>query len=377
MRILFVTGTRVPSRAANCVHILKLCQEFRREGHAVRLIAQPPLPRPASFDIQRDLWDAFSIHSSFELQWLQDVRFTKGYGYPVRVRLHAARFRPDLILTRNLRVALIAAWTGLPTILDLHTPRRERGLFRLLLRAPGLRRLVAITRVLRDDVRREAGARLPEAKIIVAPDGVDLDQFEGLPDPVAARGRLGLPAEMLTVGYSGNMYRGRGIEMILELAAALPELQFLLVGGSPPEVDAFRRIACERGLQNTTFTGYVSNRELPAHLAACDILLMPYQREIAVAGGDRDTTRWCSPLKMFEYMAAGRCIISSDLPVLREVLHDENALFCDPEDVVQWREAIAKAAGDADGRRALARRALADVQGLSWRNRARAILGDG
>lgn len=101
---------------------------------------------------------------------------------------------------------------------------------------------------------------------------------------------------------------------------------------------------------------------------------MPHQQRVAAAGNTGDIARWTSPLKMFEYLASGRALISSDLAVLREVLTDQNALLCKPDDLEQWREAILTLAGDERLRHRLGRQARQDGAGYSWRERARRIL---
>ena len=76
-------------------------------------------------------------------------------------------------------------------------------------------------------------------------------------------------------------------------------------------------------------------------MSRCDVLLMPYQRKVSIGDHSADTSRWMSPMKMFEYMAAKKPFISSDLDVLREVLTDEvNALLVDPENVKAWDKAL-------------------------------------
>jgi glycosyltransferase involved in cell wall biosynthesis len=83
-----------------------------------------------------------------------------------------------------------------------------------------------------------------------------------------------------------------------------------------------------------------------------------------------------SPLKLFEYMAAGRPIIVSDLPVLREVVHDGvDALMCEPENTTAWEEALGRLARDADLRARLGREARAEfLRRHTWTARARAAL---
>ncbi len=79
-------------------------------------------------------------------------------------------------------------------------------------------------------------------------------------------------------------------------------------------------------------------------------------------------------MKMFEYMAAGRAIVSSDLPVIREVLNEQNAVFCKPDDVSEWRLVIEALLDDEARRVALGSQARLDVQGYTWVARAQRIL---
>jgi glycosyltransferase involved in cell wall biosynthesis len=95
---------------------------------------------------------------------------------------------------------------------------------------------------------------------------------------------------------------------------------------------------------------------------------MPYERSVSVSGGG-DTVGWMSPMKMFEYMASGRLIIASDLPVLHKVLDDGNALFAAPGDVAVWARALDRAIADDALRARLGFQALEDVRRYTWRRR--------
>ena len=82
-------------------------------------------------------------------------------------------------------------------------------------------------------------------------------------------------------------------------------------------------------------TGFVKHESIPLYQAAADILLMPYSRSIEASSG-QDIAEVINPMKMFEYMAAGRAIVSADLPSIREVLNEGNAVFCEPGDIGNW-----------------------------------------
>jgi glycosyltransferase involved in cell wall biosynthesis len=79
-------------------------------------------------------------------------------------------------------------------------------------------------------------------------------------------------------------------------------------------------------------------------------------------------------MKMFDYMACGRAIISSDLPVIHEVLNAANAVFCPPEAPEPWAQALAALLADPARRLALGRQAAQDVTRYTWLARARRAL---
>ncbi len=161
--------------------------------------------------------------------------------------------------------------------------------------------------------------------------------------------------------------------MLLELARNFPAVQFLWIGGRPEHVTDWRRRLADEQIANVHLTGFVENSRLGLYQAAADVLLMPYERVISGSSGG-NTADFCSPMKMFEYMACGRPILSSDLPVLREVLNESNAMLCPPEEVDAWSGALKRLLEDQGLRSRLAAQAREDVQRYSWVERAKKSL---
>jgi glycosyltransferase involved in cell wall biosynthesis len=126
-------------------------------------------------------------------------------------------------------------------------------------------------------------------------------------------------------------------------------------------------------LPNVSFTGFVPNERIPLYQSAADVLLMPYQRTVATSSGG-NTAEISSPMKMFEYMAAGRAILTSDLPVLHEVLDEKTAVFCPPGDPAAWESALAQLLKDDNDRQTLGQRARVAVEQYSWVRRAQHVL---
>jgi glycosyltransferase involved in cell wall biosynthesis len=203
---------------------------------------------------------------------------------------------------------------------------------------------------------------------------VDLERYQNLPQPGQARENLALPAGF-TAGYTGHFYAGRGMDLMFDLARALPGIQFLWVGGEQADVALWQNYARQQDVHNLTLTGFVDNARLPLYQAAADVLLMPYDTQIAGSGGG-DSAEIASPMKMFEYLAAGRPILSSDLPVIHEVLDETNALFCPPGDFTAWQAALQELQMDRERREKLGRSARDTAQAYTWRARAeKALIG--
>jgi glycosyltransferase involved in cell wall biosynthesis len=247
-------------------------------------------------------------------------------------------------------------------------------------RRPAPRRLLVITeallRKLRVQFEPQFGCQL-EPQLVedlqnidvqIAPNGVDLSQYEDLPDAPAARRRLNLP-ERITVVYSGHFYAGRGMDLLYGLAKRFAQVQFLWIGGREEDVSAWRsRLEAEK-MENVILTGFLSQRVLPLYQAAGDILLMPYERSIAGSSGG-NSADICSPMKMFDYLAAGRVILSSDLPVFHEILNETNAVFAPPQALEAWSQALQALIDDEPLRLRLSAQARQDARKYTWQERA-------
>ncbi len=175
------------------------------------------------------------------------------------------------------------------------------------------------------------------------------------------------------MGFTGHFYKGRGMELLFALAGALPTVSFLWVGGTAEAVDEWRVRLQSTGTRNVVLTGFVENIRLPGYQAAADVLLMPYGSSISSSSG-QDIAEVINPMKMFEYMAAERAILTADLPSIREVLDETCAVFCPPGEADAWKRALEDLLLDGERRATLARNPRRKVEEHSWLARAQHAL---
>lgn len=394
MKIAVIAPTQIPARRANTIQVMKMTQALALLGHDVRLAA--PQRRSAAASSQAS-WDEmarhYGLHHPFTIHWLPSSPSGRGYDFSLRA-VRWAQGWADLIYTRLPQAAAFASILGLGTILETHDlPQGRMGpwLLRAFLKGRGALSLVVITQALADDLQQRFGISAPanqrnepsDAFIRVLPDGVDLERYAGLPSPVEARRRLVeqpglvtagvLPTGGFVAGYTGHLYPGRGAALLLDLAARLPEVNFMIVGGEPQDVAALEESARSRQLTNVALVGFVPNADLPLYQAACDVLLMPYQRRVAASSGG-DIAPYLSPMKLFEYLACGRPIVSSDLPVLQEVLNPQNAMLVGCDDLDGWVKAIRDLMAMPSLGARLAENSRRAAAQYTWEMRARRIL---
>ncbi|GIV63569.1 MAG: hypothetical protein KatS3mg045_0908 [Bellilinea sp.] len=370
MKICCITSFRIPSKTANSIQVMKVGQALSQLGHEVVLLAPGQVHAP-----WRELAALYGLTLPFEVIWLPAYARLKRYDFAVNAVRQALLRKADVIYTWLPQAGLLGNMLGFPVVLEIHdrpTGRLGGWLLRRLAESRGEKRFAIITRALERALRHEFRIPLKPEEVVIAPNGVDLQRFEQLPEPSESRRQLNLP-DQLTAVYSGHFYAGRGMDLLLGLAHRFPGIHFLWVGGQPDAVESYREIIRMKGLTNVTLTGFVENQRLPLFQAAGDILLMPYERQIAGSGGG-NSADICSPMKMFEYLACGRAIMTSDLPVLHEVLDEHNAVFCPPQELEGWSMALATLVSDPARIAILGKNARETARRFTWLVRQEKIL---
>lgn len=371
--IVYLTFATLPSPAAHAVQIVKMCQAMAKAGAGVRLVADARLEPGRIFDL-------YDVRHPFEIVAIRrlPVRIAGRALFLARALFLVLKNRHCLFYTRDIYSARFVSALNVDFIVEVHelpSGRFRKLLMGRILSAPRLRAVVFISEELRASFQRGMGDRLAGKATVVAHDGADLDEF---PSPLSrdeSRRKLHLPESAFLAGYAGSLFAGRGLEVILEVSRVLKDVVFVVVGGEKRQASRLEREVRESGLANVIVVGFVPHRSVPAYLAACDVLLMPYQEAVLHRQKGHDTSSYMSPLKAFEYMAAGRPIVASRLKVLAEILEDgRNAILVPPNSAEKWAGAIRMLRDDEPLGRRLGERARADAGKYSWDERAKRIL---
>lgn len=376
MKVAYITAARIPSRWANSIQVIKMAQAFRQLGHEVDLITAGSIRQWLEKDAT-PIWRHYGVSTPFNLTQLPLLPLMKlekkldcgplSYGHIVsqwKKRQHI-----DLVFARNYVAPYWSARLGIPTIAESHADiddfYQKQKLFEAT-KWSSFKALVTISDRLAEDY---AAAGVPEHKIVVEQDGVDLSIFDGIDPGDIHRLRKSLQkSHRAVVLYAGHLYDYKGIPTLLDAAGRLPEVAFILVGGWEHDVERVRQNVHGRRLGNVYLQGFVPNREISLYLKAADILLLPN----SAAHAQSHTT---SPLKLFEYMASGTPIVASEIENVTQVLrHRENAVLFQPDNPQALAESIGSVLNAPREAERLAKQAEQDVRYYAWPERVGRIL---
>jgi glycosyltransferase involved in cell wall biosynthesis len=292
----------------------------------------------------------------------------------------------DLVYQRHTRFslsgALVARAARIPFFLEFNSPaeffhsratvlsRRRKQCEDALLQAATRVFVVSATA---KDLVLERG--VPGHRVVVNPNGVDVERFDPNDRGAAIRSNLGFSPDDVVFGFVGSFMSFHGVpklaEAFLRIASKCPHGRLMLVGDGEerPLVSQILRDLVSEG--RVTMTGRVSPGDVPSYLAAADVLVSPH------VPLDHDTPFFGSPTKLFEYMAAGRPIAASRLGQIGELLeHERTALLVEPGNAEDLADALTRLAEDEALRARLGRSARTEGERYSWKAHAERVVNE-
>jgi len=349
MSVYYISPSTIPTRSANSIHVVNMCEALTQIGYDVVLFVHSEDLN--SFICKEVIRDFYGINNKRiePVSYKSKVIIGSELGIAVyaffrfindKLRLN----RPQYIISRNLYASVfLGILLRIPVLYETHAP--ERGFRKMLqkkLLVSSKVQTVVISEALRkliQNIHEISNKRIHVFHDAARSGRLRMDTLERYKLQQDLLGSVvNLDQYDKVIGYFGHLYEGRGIEIIEGIAYQNPRSAFVVYGGNESEITYFNN---RNSNNNMFFMGHISPDKVNDAMAMMDVLLMPYQNSVSIGIDGVDTAQWMSPMKMFEYMSTGRPIISSDLPVLREVLVDgENCLLVNPSNILDWSNAL-------------------------------------
>ena len=169
------------------------------------------------------------------------------------------------------------------------------------------------------------------------------------------------------ITYIGSFFKGRGIELIIKLSKKFKKLEFCLYGTQKERYKVNQN--------NLKFFNHIEYSKVPDVLSNSDVLLMPYSKNVEINAKNINTANYCSPLKMFDYLAAGKIIISSKLDGICEILnHKSNALIAKDNSLDEWSNILKNLIDNKFNVKRIISNSIITAKKYSWKKRAKKII---
>ncbi len=338
MKINYVHFSSIPSSLPSSLQVIKTCESFSKNNNDVTLI------KPGTGNKNVSISKYYGLKSDVKIKEFTSIdSFPQGlkfYLYCFYCLIFILKIKNSITISRSYFICYLLLLFRQKVILEIHhdtngESRITKFILNYLnfLNKKNLLNIVAITKSVKNLFIEKYNVKAN--KITVLPSGSSI-KINFKPN-FNYKNRL-------KIGYFGSLSASKGINTIIKLSKIDKDNDYYIYGGTKNQIANLRKKNTSKNLYLKTNVPYT---KLPKKMIEMDILTIPYTNHIKSAGEVDDISKYTSPLKLFDYLAVGKMIISSDLKVLREVISNNNAIFIKNfENVFEWKKNIIRAKND-------------------------------
>lgn len=364
--LVYLANIRLLTEKAHGLQIMKMCEAFASNGTDVELL----VPSRKS-DIIDDPFKYYNVKKIFRIKKVPcfDIVFFELWGVGFLVQTVSFLFVAWTILALRRREFFLYTREPLSGVffrnfyLELHDMPEKIKKINVWLWSRS-KKIVVLTSFLKRELEQVGVGR----EVLIAPDGVSLEDFSLTGSRDDWRRVVGLPLDKKIIIYTGSfhLYDWKGVDILLEATKKISlDSVCVLVGGAKDEIEDLR---IRWPQKNIIFREKVRHKLVPYYLKSADVLVLPNKR------GNVTSEKYTSPLKLFEYMASGVPIVASELPSIKEVLNESNSILVEPNDPEDLAQSVEKILKNNNLAQEKSNKSLSDVQEYTWMRRSSDIL---
>jgi len=355
-KFYYIAEFSLPAKNAYSIHVLKMCDNIKGLNYKLNLIIPSCQLKFSKIKDDYNLKNRFKIISIFKGK--NSINFIHRIIFALYAAIIVKKNSPNLVITRSLLSSFFLSLFRKKHYLEVHGNIYGLTNFLFLrlnyINSKYIIKIIFITKNLAKHYK------INKKKYIILPDGFDAKDFK------YQFKRINKISKFI---YTGSFAAGKGTDIIIKLAYLLPDKLFYLYGNQSHL--KFKNIP-----KNVKIFSYVQYKYIPRILSNADALLMPYKNKVFYNKLLSDNIgNFHSPLKMFEYLASGKILISSNRRVLKEILKNKvNCLIVKKNNINAWLQCIKYAENNLKRINQITKYARKDVQNYSWEKRVKNII---
>tara|TARA_B100000029_G_scaffold445357_1_gene465714 strand:+ start:767 stop:1855 length:1089 start_codon:yes stop_codon:yes gene_type:complete len=355
MKVFYIADTSLTNRSAYSQHVIKMCDAFGQNLADTVLLV--PSEKKINF---LKLKKTFLLNSrkKFKIKSILGKKISNFIGrliFGYKTSIFLKEKKKSLIITRSLSASVFLTLMKINHFLEIHTELKSLTKFFLIdlnfINSKYIIKIIFITKALKKLYKVNG------KKFVILHDGADPKNFKKVKKINKIKKAI----------YIGSFFKGRGIDLILNLAKNFKKINFHLYGKNDQKINSLS--------ENIKIFNHIDYSKVPNILSKADILLMPYSKNVSINADNINTANYCSPLKMFDYLASGKVIISSKLDGICEVLkHKQNAIIVNNFKYQNWEKTMHDLLKNKFEIKKICKNSLSTAKKYSWKNRANKIL---
>lgn len=358
-KISYIAEINLNSKSAYKHQVLKMCDAFSELGFDVTLYVVSKTKTTLKLLKKNHLLkNSFKVEAIFKKK--KNLNFLSRLIFFLKIK---KKINNSLIYSRSVLCSLLFSMLDEKNFLEIH---QENSGFTAFLFNVFKKKILKNINFIFITKNLNKIFSIPIKKMLIAEDGVDIRDFNQI------KNKYFKEIENSCV-YTGSLYRGKGFEFIIQLAKNKKNFKFFVYG----DVNTAQKklIQEAKRINNLKMMGYVEYSKIPKVLNSHPIILMPYDKKVFGNHRSANLADFMSPLKMFDYLASKKIIISSKNKNIQKILKDNyNSLICNNLSVDEWSNKIINSMNNLKLKKILGRNAFITAKKFTWKNRAYKII---
>ena len=365
MRISYLFNSSLPSTNPGSLQVIKTCEAIKNQSNKVFLIAP-------NTGLNRSIRKFYGLKN---VPIIKKIKYFKSFPQGINYYLfslfsiaYAISIKTEIYITRNLFTLFILILLRKKTIIEIHHDFSNEGrvvkfLYNnlRLFNSKNIIKIIAITNSVKKFLIKKHSVN--EKKITIIPSASDLK----------LRFKKFKFKKSYKIGYFGSLEKSKGSDFIIKLSKLDKENHYYIYGGDPKTVLNLKK---KLSFKNLNISEYIPYNRLSHYIGKMDIVLMPSNRnKLMSIGGVGNISKYTSPLKLFDYLASGKLIISSRLKVFEEIIENKkNCIMITKLNTKLWLTTIKKLKNRVNEINIIKKNALLLSKKFTYKNRAEKIL---